>query len=741
MSNNCWFFFLSQIFLQGCIPSEQVLHYSQEKNAEKITKTETLAAVSSPTVPSYLRTLQLEIKLDPYRPQNEWFRGDWRIAVYNIDDHGRPLTQAWFGATNPSGQADINIPAIMFKRPLLVIATNDAHPLNTSGRHRTLESFIPANCPSKRITVDAFSDASWRLSYSLAARRGGDNWNPSNVDCALWAKAGGLFRQTWEVTEAMRRIASSPNMTPPLPLLIQASQRYVRYTYKTRPALCMPEIRHNGGGMDEGILISPLDPLNDDEERFIHHFTDPSMANDYLEFYAGVALQARRRGNTVTVGENGLLRTLCANAEPNEAPAPDKTMFLRPSLTINGQTLSVPDQARDFDDRGFFGHVASFVNPPLLNDLTIKSYTIRQTNGFERDHDKYQQVCSATLLTQLTNSNLNEQDIRAGSGLLFEDIFDQSGSGLDENPENGPNTTDAVVFITSSGNQSIEEEDRWAIIFDADAIAIPAHLLGMCNPNLFCRGGIPNFSPSRIEEAMVVELLGHRKEDYRDNLKMTFDPTSENLFIGLRADHELSGKNSEASQSNFMTTLTYINKKNVSETLALCYEAADYFTRQHIDVLSIHEGATVVAAAVMVARSRCFSNSLSNQRWQNNNIGLWSMNGHKGVNPNFIVPMGWVGRGLNYEVFIKKFDESVFTGPITTFIPDSFGGESLEIPGLTEGDQVLFASEHSCCQDYQVAMPCAPGPIGVAAPGVPVVIDATGVASPKPAAPKKPGVN
>ncbi len=731
-----WILILTAIFWQwACSSSEKAEHYVVAEKDAVAPKPNPKAKTPVPSGP--VATLQLEVKLDPYRPHNEWFRGAWRIGVHNIDDHGRPSTPTWYGNTDYKGQADISLPAFMFKQPMLITAINVAHPLLSGPRAlRTLKAFLPANCNIKRITVDPFADASWRYSYSLAARRGAYNWTPSNVDCALLGKSGALLRKTPEVVDAMRAISRSRNMTLALEPLILASQRYTRYIFKTRPPLCFPERRHSGGGMREGEIITPLDALDDSEERFIHQFSDPAMADDSAQFYGGLALAAHRRGNTASVGENGLLRTLCANANSNEIPPVDKTMFFRPSLIINGQSLALPDTTYDLDDRGFYGHIASFVDPPLLENLSIKTYTVRQTNGFEKDHDKYTQVCSATILTTITNTSHDEQDIEVGSGLIFEDLFDQSGSGVDENPELGPNNTDAVVLTTSSGNRSIEEEDRWAIIFDADAIAIPGNLLGLCNPHLFCSDTIPNFSPARIQEALVVELLGHRKGDFRDDLEMSFDEAQENLFIGLRADHELRGKNQPGDESNFMTTLTYINQKNVQESLALCYEAADFLTRQHIDVVSIEEGPIVAQAAVMIARSRCFSNSLANQRWQNYNVGLWTMNGHKGVNPNLLIPMGWTARRLFYDVFIKKFDESVFRGPVASFMPDPYGGEALEIPTLSEGDEILFAAEHACCQDYQVSVPCAAGPPAIPVPGVPVVLDTTGRAMP--AAPPPP---
>ena len=41
-------------------------------------------------------------------------------------------------------------------------------------------------------------------------------------------------------------------------------------------------------------------------------------------------------------------------------------------------------------------------------------------------------------------------------------------------------------------------------------------------------------------KVLAVELLGHRQEDFRDVLHMTFNDSSDDLFLGLRADYELN---------------------------------------------------------------------------------------------------------------------------------------------------------------------------------------------------------
>ena len=85
-------------------------------------------------------------------------------------------------------------------------------------------------------------------------------------------------------------------------------------------------------------------------------------------------------------------------------------------------------------------------------------------------------------------------------------------------------------------------------------------------------------------------------------------------------------------QTNFMTTITYLNNNNKNRTLSLCDEASDDLSRQHIDQIDILlSELTSVGAAEMIAKSKCFSNSAANQRFQNYNTGLLSMNNHKGV--------------------------------------------------------------------------------------------------------------
>ncbi len=661
-------------------------HKSQNQEAKKDKKKDEKKKDNKPKAPPGMGVLQLTISGTPAQPYNSRFRNDWHVRAYNIDDYGRRLGPTYFGWTDFGGNLDLNLPLAMFSMPIVVKACNDAAPHKRRGTNvalKTQEAFIPPFCHDHRIIVDPISTAMWRDLYALGTRFGAQSWTPSNVDCKLWGKSGVLLYLLPRVQATLSRISQLDNILIPI---IPALRENPFIFYKTRHPECVAELRHDGGGLKEGRVIDPQELDN---------------------------LDAGNGQDTPTVGRNGLIATLC--------PQKKQPVLFRSSLAINGETLSVPNTIYELESSDFVGNVASWQSPPHLADLTIREYTVRHTNGYPRDHDMFAQVCSATALTIFDNNTLEPQELKLGTGLILENLF-------------GEHAHDTAVFATSDGDQTVTDQDSWAIFFNKNTISIPKDLLGLCNPQLFCRG-VPNFKPELIEEVIIVELLGFRTGTFRDVLKLDFNLLSENLFIGQRADYILSPDSHDGEQANFMTTVTYVNKKNVNRTLSLCNEAADYLSRQHIDQIIIDSPMLLVtSAAEMIANSKCFSNSIANQRWQNYSVGLWSMNNHKGVAPNFFIPFAWAAPTVRYDIFLKKFNESVFKGPITSVMP-ALSGLSLEIPTLTEGDEILFASEAACCQDFKVTVPCTPQPSSLPPPGMPVLIDTTGINSYRPAPP------
>ena len=78
---------------------------------------------------------------------------------------------------------------------------------------------------------------------------------------------------------------------------------------------------------------------------------------------------------------------------------------------INNHKLGMPDTIYDLESTDFVGNVASWQNPGS-QILTIREYTVRHTNGYPRNHDMFEQVCSATSLTVIEN---NQNEIRKSS--------------------------------------------------------------------------------------------------------------------------------------------------------------------------------------------------------------------------------------------------------------------------------------------------------------------------------------
>lgn len=107
---------------------------------------------------------------------------------------------------------------------------------------------------------------------------------------------------------------------------------------------------------------------------------------------------------------------------------------------------------------------------------------------------------AVTSIAQFTNKNDEKLDVIEGTGVTFTDLFGREA-----------NTT---VYKTSDGDNTVDDKDTWAIFYQADSI------------------------PGE-ERVVAVELLGHRRGDYRDVLHMEFDHTTEDLFLGLRNVYEL----------------------------------------------------------------------------------------------------------------------------------------------------------------------------------------------------------
>jgi len=667
--------------------------------------------------------VNVEIKLDPKHPQNEDFRSDWYVGVYNVDDHARPLGPTYFAGTDYSGKATIVVPYVMLGMPMVVTARNQAHPLAPPGtlemgHEITLRAFVPANCHIMPIMVDQLTNAAWVYYFRFFAQQGAENWNPSQVDCALWAKYSLALLKTHEIQDILSDIPDTRTKMISLLDLIPPLQHYPQFIYKTRPPIFFAEQRHNGGGLDDGKLLRPH-ALQDDEERFIGQCENAKIPD---EFYAGNQLENLRSRNSVTVNEKGLLRSLCG-IEHHDNLQP---MRLRPKLIVNDRDIKKADEQYTLDDKNFNGHISYYRNDKnTLHDLNIRMASVRHTNGLPKDSDDFEEVCSVTIMTDFINTSDSNEDIKTGSGLLFRDLFDHD----DDQPSAA--FDDAAIWYTSSGNRVVDNEDTWAILFDKSPI-VDHGLLHACGSQLFCDHPYPvplcepfdrfsprydmvqffklhpNFFPHVIEEAFVVELLGFRKGDYRDNLHMVFNDDEEDLFIGLLADYELRPAQTDGEQANFATTITYLNKQNMRPTLRACYQSADYLARQQIDVLLLNKEIPVVVAANMIAESRCFSNSAANQQWQDYRLGLFSMNGHKQVRPNLFIPSGWLGPDLTYELYLKKYDEAVFVGPIGYFHTQFFIGAVAEIPTATEGDEVMFVAQDACCNTFKVSMPAAP---------------------------------
>lgn len=705
--------------------------------------------VVAPAVPVW-STISLMVRTDPVEPQNERFLDDWRFRIFTIDDLGRPTSPTFYAESAPDGTALVGLPGYMFQLPLLITGYNDVLPLAddecfgdepigddlTLGRCRQFEIFVPAYCYDKAIwLLGPFESALWDF-YSRAAERRAEAWNPSQVDCGTWLANMQALILTDEVSDELDQLSGSECEIFRREALVQALQENQNLLTPTRPPICMAERRHNGGGMErgrelDGFLVAETngDPaafiLDIDEDRVLPEW-EVEVFPDVDPIYINVGDASLLPPTPGT----GLVYDICNPVRSTATPPLQNLDRIWDSANLNikfsDDLVGVdfrPTETFILDDEDFMGTISDMRGIGEGEKLDVSSYNVKLGNGRELDHDVYDDSCAVTTILEFTNRSDDELDVELNTGVTFTNVFQDA---------------DAQVWLTSDGDRVVGDNDYWAIFQDEP-------LPGIAQP-----------TPLDRHRALGVELLGHRQEDFRDVLHMVFDDVTDDLFLGLRADYELNEEEVDGERAFLVYTMHFWDDRSVAGRRALrrniadCYEAADVWARQFFttryfnffddqccidDDCRVEDTISAREAAEFAARSQCFSNSRSNQRWRTDDSGYWSMNTDHGVNGDVIVNPGWLAPYMDFEIYIQKFDEAVFKGPRTIRRTDDVGALMAEIPTLVEGDRVLLKSEDNCCDDYDLVIPCVPEFTGFAgAPGIPYVPITLGPAIPVPPA-------
>lgn len=637
-------------------------------------------------------TIELMVRTSPVEPEDERFLDDWRFEIFTIDDEARPTSPNYFGETGPDGNALIGLPSYMFQLPLVVRAYNEALPLRDENDDddddQEIDDEILGTCQTFEIFIPAYCH-----------------------DKAIWL-LGPFENALWDFYErAARRRAESWNPSQVdcgtwlanMQLLILTDQvsdeLHDMNDRDDNDMFFSREVLYDALQENQHLLTPTRPPICMAERR---HFggnmerldeiiqdDDDFVIDDTREvFDAEVAPD----NDPVVISLNtGLVESIC-----------DTVDWASQSLSVNG-VLFAPTKQFLLDDEDFMGTISDQYN--IVPKMDVSTFNTRLGNGREFDNDKYDDACAMTTIVKFTNKDDDEQDLIEDTGVTLFNLFD---------------TDPTAVFLTSDGDSVVDEDDYWAI---------------------FRRNRV---NEVRCEDLVIaVELIGHREKDFRDNLYMTFDLTSEDLFLGLRADQELNEEVVDGETAYMAYTISVWDgtdeegREAVRTNISNCYEAADPWARQFFvtqdfdrrgDDCCIDERCEItdvicpLRAAEFAVRSQCFSNSTSNQRWRTLDAGYWSIGTDYGVRGNVIVNAGWLAPHLDFEIFIQKFDEAVFKGPRTVRRTDSVGQLMVELPTLVEGDRVLIRSEDNCCDDYDLVLPCVPEFTGFAgAPGVPYV--------------------
>lgn len=602
------------------------------------------AAPFAPSRPNPFDLIEVIVRTDPAEPQKERFLGEWRLEAYNIDDDAQKTSPSYYVEGDQMGSARFGLPTHMFFEPLVIKASN---PALMEGEGKTFEILVPANCYDKAIWfVGPFEDAIWNY-YKRAAKMGAESWNPSQVDCNTWLSNMQLLLIADEIVDELENISVYHDFDHQS--LSKAFKKHQELLVPTRPAICMAEKRHNGSNMEKGNAI----------------YLDASIG-----FYE---LDDGNDQDKILIGQNGLVKQICG-----------MNISQMGELYINGHWFN-PKKTFVLDDARFNGliHQERNINDAsLLSKMDVSVYNVRHSNGQELGDEGYDDACSLTSMIEFKNRSDDEQDINEGSGVTFSDLFNAGA--------------DVGVYLTSSGDRIVDDEDTWAILYQDGS-----------------------------NKVISVELLGHRRGDFRDELRLQLN--GDDLFIGLEQDFELNESEIDGETAYLSYTITAWDgssdegERAIRRNIANCYEASDIWLRQFIDADRFADIDPFLAAEYAV-RSQCFSNSRSQQSWQSEEVGFWQINSHHGVAANVAVNAGWLSPLMDYEVYIQKFDEAVFKGPRTIIKSDDMGQLAINLPTLVEGDRVLLMSKDGCCDDYQLVLPCIPEFTGFAgAWGLPYV--------------------
>lgn len=636
-------------------------------------------------------TIDLIIRTDPADPHNERFLDDWRFSLFAIDDQARPTSPAYFGESGPDGTASIGLPAWMFDLPLVIRAINAVLPL-------TEEEEVNGNSTSNH--DNEFGECRFFEIFIPPFCHDKAVWLLGPFEDALWRyykKAAMRRGEAWNPSQV-----DCGTWLANLQLLILTDEvsDELNELSDSETMLFDDEALTHALQENQHLLVPTRPPICMAERRhngggmergeIIEQEGEDFTVDNFSPPFGPIGPNPDEDPIIIDLG-NGIVSDIC------DAPHWDDE-----ELRVNG-ALFTPTVAYLLDDQDFMGTIHDQAD--IVTKMDVSVFNVRLGNGRELDADKYDDACALTSIIEFTNKDDDEQDVLTDTGVTFSNLF-----------EDAINTT---VYLTSDGDAVVDDNDYWAIFYR---------------------------STDSLKEAAViaVELLGHRQEDFRDVLHMTFDPATDDLFLGLRADYELNEEEVDGERAFLAYTIhvwdgsTLDGRRAIRRNIANCYEAADVWARQFFvtkdfDVLEdeccidndeceVKRVIKPLVAAEFAVRSQCFSNSRANQRWRTDDSGLWSMNSEHGVHGNVIVNPGWLAPDLDFEIYIQKFDEAVFKGPRTIRRTDDCGQLMAELPTLVEGDRVLIKAEDNCCSDYDLVIPCVPEFTGFAgAPGIPYV--------------------
>src|SRR5579871_1722541 len=376
------------------------------------------ASTEIPAMVEDMDSIQVTVRTNPLKPEEERFADDWHIQVHAMDDEGNVASPTYYGRTDHTGDATVAVPKYMYSQPLMMDAFNIVWPY--TGLGQGYQIFIPPYCSDKALWLIApFEDALWRY-YKDAAARKGEAWNPSQVDCATWLNNLQLLSLTHEVNEELE----TKSLFAPFAreVLVRAFQNNHHLLVPTRAPICLAEWRHDGGDMTKGQPITTSS-------------TQTHIALDDKTWLPSELNAAKDEDPILVDSRSGTVDQICRGQVAASS-----------QIQVNGASV-MPHEHHWLAEDDFLGTIHE--QKSALPNLDVTVFNTRHSNGRPKGDSLYDDSCAVTSVVRFTNNDTSDYELDRGTGVYLYGLF---GDGRR-----------SEVHLTSDGDTIVDDDDQWVI--------------------------------------------------------------------------------------------------------------------------------------------------------------------------------------------------------------------------------------------------------------------------------------